>query len=319
MSGFDISALEEQLDIDTKNLGKAPEPETPKEEEPVAPESEKEEPKAEEPEVDDKEDGESEEPETKEVKPETKAYQRRVSAREVEAMQKLHAVELENARLKALEEARTLAQPKQEEYVPDKDLEPEAYNAYRIQKLEEKLEQEAAARVALEQKQMYIELENVWLETDKRLRAELPAYSKAKEFLENLVREEGKRQGASEAEIKAGIKRAEYIEVSKLAKLTNDDPELIGKGLIMEAMRNGFNPITTVQPVTIERDKPKTDMRELNLHKRNAGSVAAVPTGGGKGRMTAQDLAQMTTLQDVFQLGSLSDKDWNNMAMDLKQ
>lgn len=315
MSGFDISQLEEQLEIDTKNLSKAPEPEAPKAEEPAQELVKEESPKAEEPEADDKEEVDGEELETKELKPETRAYQRRVSQREVEAMQKLHAVELENARLKARDEM-LFAAPKKEEYVPDRDLEPDAYNAYRIQKLEEKLEQEANARAQLEQKQKYIEVEQLWQKTDTQLKAQMPVYAKAKEFLEGYIRKIGKENGASEAEIEAGIKRAEYEEVSRLASV-REEPSFIANGLIASAMQLGFNPVAEAKPALPQDAKPKTDMRELNLHKRNAGSVAAVPTGGGKGRMTAQDLAQMTTMQDLFQLGNLSDREWNAMAKDL--
>ena len=313
MSGFDISSLEEQIEINKKHAATPAPVEEVKAEEP-APEPAKEEPKAEEPEV---EDGD-EEPEAKEVKPETKAYQRRVSQREVEAMQKLHAVELENARLKALEEARTTQAAKKEEYVPDKDLEPDAYNAYRIQKLEERLEQEATARAQLEQKQKYIEVENLWKQTDTQLKTQMPVYAKANEYLEGYIRKIGKENGASDAEIEAGIKHAEYEEVSRLASV-REEPTFIANGLIASAMQLGFNPVAEAKPAQAPDNKPKTDFRELNLHKRNAGSVAAVPTGGGKGRLTAQDVAQMTTFQDLMDLTKLDKSAWRAMDVDLMQ
>lgn len=229
----------------------------------------------------------------------------------------LRAAQIENARLKGIQEARQAETKKFEEHAdpePDRDIDPEAHSDWRYRQLEKRDAEREEKYKALETKTRVSEAENYWISKDREMAAANPVYGESVKYLRDTLRSSLKEAypAATAQQIEQAAKSAEYGYVAKLAT-----PELIESFFVGEAMKMGFNPHakkeSSKQAVD---DKPKTDPKELAFHKKNAGSLVSVSDTGGKGRISSTDLAKMSTKEDLFDLGNLKDSDWKRIVAD---
>ena len=315
---FDVDEMEKELNENLK--ANTEQPETPVEEIADKP-PEKTEAKPE----GDKEEAKEEVKEEKE--PDSDESSRRARQRvnnrlRAEAAEReLHKAQLELAKIQGAKEATAARTTTNPDVEPDEALDPIAHLQWKNRQLEAKFQEGEEARKKLEQERVYSQAEKLWADTDAELASSNQTYAAAKKHLVDTIGANLKKEypDASPSQIKAVLRAAEYELVSSLAKV-NDSAGFIANGFIAEAMAHGFNPAQAVAPKTTPTDtRPKTDPREVAAHKKVAGSVATVPQGGGAGKLTAGDVAKMSTMKDIFALADLSDADWRNMAKEVSK
>lgn len=218
-------------------------------------------------------------------------------------------LELEIARLKGVQEG---AKPKEEavkeEEEPDPILKPDAWKAWNKKQIEKEHEPVRKEVKALTDRLAEQQAEKDWQEIDQNMSEANPVYASSMKYLrEKIVAHLKETTNGTDAEIRRAAKSAELNYVKQLAAAKID----VSAAFIGEAIQSGHNPFAEQEK---KADNPKTDKKEVQHHKKNSGTVADVPTGGGKGRLSAKDVAEMSTMGDIFKLGKLKDSDWDQMA-----
>jgi hypothetical protein len=321
---FDIEEMAAQVDNDLKALKTPPKEEVEAKEEVAEPKPEPKE--AEDEKASDEVDGDAEEkPETEEAPKEekevktSKAPQRITNKlRAEQAERRAREAEIALAKLQGATEATKKAEAKTEkvdDVEPDASIDPIGHANWKIRQLENKLKEDEKFKEQLIKEQTFTKAEKLWNDTDSALAESNPTYATAKKFLKETVTKQLKEAypDASASDIAQVMRSAEYELVSKLARVS-ESPSFIANGFIAEAMNMGFNPAQSAPKPVITDTRPKTDPREVAAHKRNAGTVATVPQGGGANKMTATDLANMSTTNDLYALANLKDSDWKALA-----
>jgi len=248
------------------------------------------------------------------------AHERIKDKKIAEAEARARNAELETARLRGAEEERVKNAAPQENLDPEPDPleDPEGHTDWRFRQQDKKFDELTTQNQELQNQNRTTEAENLWMETDKRLAAGNETYKNAMEFVNKELPAKLKAEypNASEADI---LKATDIVIKQKVGQYAASglDESRIASNLILDAQDLGFN-ATAPAPVVDETKTPATDKREVSHHKDNAGGVANVSEGGGSGKLTSHDIAKMSTMEDLFTLGSMTDSEWKSLAKEAR-
>jgi len=243
-----------------------------------------------------------------EISPAKRRYMESRKVREAE--ERARQAELELARLQGMQEASQEQKKEDVDPEPNAELDPEGHLQWQNRQLSKKVDDINNRYEELKQDQERTEGERAWDQADRNLSQTDPMYAKSMKFLRDAVTKYYQEENPLDtpADIAARVRQEELKMVRDLARANSNIPAYV-KGM---ALQLGMKLETAPA-------KPQTDKREVKHHKEKSGSIASVPTGGGKGKLSAGELAEMSTMQDLFTLGNTSDSDWRRMASEAAQ